>query len=72
MFALGGSVEGGKGYGRWPGLAEEQLNEGRDLAVTTDFRKVLSEAAYKSLGARQLEAVFPGASLMPTGFLHFC
>jgi hypothetical protein len=54
-------VKGGKVYGKWPGLANEQLNEGRDLVVTTDFRKVLGEAAYKTLGSRNLEAVFPGA-----------
>ncbi len=71
MFVLGGSVQGGKVYGRWPGLADEQLNEGRDLAVTTDFRNVLGEAAFTSLGARQLEAVFPGAKLTHAQFLHF-
>ena len=42
-FALGGPVKGGKVYGKWPGLEKEQLFEGRDLAVTTDFRQVLSE-----------------------------
>ncbi len=50
MFVLGGQVKGGKVYGKWPGLSDEQLNEGRDLAVTTDFRNVLGEAAYKTLG----------------------
>ena len=69
MFVLGGQVKGGKVYGRWPGLADGQLNEGRDLAVTTDFRRVLAEAAYKSLGSRNLEAVFPGAGLSPGSFL---
>ena len=54
MFVLGGQVKGGKIYGRWPGLADEQqLNEGRDLAVTTDFRRVLGEAVYKTLGAKR-------------------
>ena len=71
MFVLGGEVKGGKVYGRWPGLADEQLNEGRDLAVTTDFRKVLGEAAYKSIGARNLDAIFPGAKLQPEDFLNF-
>src|SRR5579871_1510973 len=71
MFVLGGRVRGGKVYGRWPGLADHQLNEGRDLAVTTDFRKVLGEAAYKTLGARNLEAVFPGAQVKPGTFLNF-
>ena len=71
MFVLGGRVKGGKVYGRWPGLAEEQLNEGRDLAVTTDFRRVLGEAAYKTLGARNLGLVFPGAQVSVGDFLDF-
>ena len=71
MFVLGGDVRGGKVYGKWPGLANEQLNEGRDLAVTTDFRNVLGEAAYKSIGARNLEVIFPGAKLRPAEFLNF-
>ena len=60
MFAFGGGVRGGKVYGQWPGLAEEQLNEGRDLALTTDFRDVLGEMVSKHLGNRNLSAVFPG------------
>jgi uncharacterized protein (DUF1501 family) len=60
MFALGGPVEGGKVYGKWPGLAQEQLYEQRDLALTTDFRDVLSEAVFRHLGNRSLDAVFPG------------
>lgn len=71
MFVLGGNVKGGKVYGRWPGLENEQLNEGRDLAVTTDFRRVLGEAAYKTLGARNLGTVFPGSQIEPGQFLNF-
>jgi len=71
MFVLGGPVKGGKIYGKWPGLSNEQLNEGRDLTVTTDFRNVLGEAAYKTLGSRNLELVFPGAKVDPRGFLNF-
>jgi uncharacterized protein (DUF1501 family) len=71
MFVLGGKVKGGKVYGKWPGLANEQLNEGRDLAVTTDFRRVLGEAAYNTLGAKNLEAIFPGAKVNPDAFLNF-
>jgi uncharacterized protein (DUF1501 family) len=70
MFVLGGPVKGGRVYGRWPGLAPEQLNEGRDLVVTTDFRQVLGEAAYKTLGAENLDAVFPGAHLHQQQFLN--
>jgi uncharacterized protein (DUF1501 family) len=70
MFVLGGNVKGGKVYGHWPGLADHQLNEGRDLAVTTDFRQVLGEAVAKTMGAKNLELVFPGAKLQPDSFLN--
>jgi len=70
MFVLGGQVKGGKVYGRWPGLADHQLNEGRDLTVTTDFRQVLGEAVQKSIGAKNLEMIFPGAQIQPNRFLR--
>ena len=54
MFVLGGPVKGGKVYGRWPGLDQSQLYEGRDLAVTTDFRLVLSEVVSRYLGNKDL------------------
>ena len=60
MFVIGGDVKGKKVYGRWPGLQPEQLNEGRDLALTTDFRSVFSEVAFQHLGAARMDAVFPG------------
>ncbi|HME07070.1 MAG TPA: DUF1501 domain-containing protein [Bryobacteraceae bacterium] len=60
MLAFGGAVRGGKIYGEWPGLAEDQLYEGRDLALTTDFRDVLGELVAGHLGKRNLGAVFPG------------
>jgi uncharacterized protein (DUF1501 family) len=60
MFIVGNSVRGGKVYGDWPGLKNEQLYEGRDLALTTDFRDVFGEIAQKHLGASNLNAVFPG------------
>jgi uncharacterized protein (DUF1501 family) len=60
MFVIGGDVKGKKVYGKWPGLEPEQLNEGRDLALTTDFRSVFSEVAFKHLGAAKMDAVFPG------------
>ena len=70
MFVLGGSVQGGHVYGRWPGLADDQLNEGRDLTVTTDFRRVLAEAAAKTLGVRDLTRIFPGADVSSSSFLN--
>jgi uncharacterized protein (DUF1501 family) len=60
LFVIGGSVKGGKVYGKWPGLEPEQLHEGRDLALTTDFRAVFSEVAAKQLGAKKLDVLFPG------------
>jgi uncharacterized protein (DUF1501 family) len=60
MFVAGGPVRGGKVYGKWPGLEKEQLYEGRDLAVTTDFRAVLGELMTGHFGTRDLSQVFPG------------
>jgi uncharacterized protein (DUF1501 family) len=60
MFVIGGGVKGGKVHGKWPGLEREQLYEGRDLALTTDFRSVFSDVLTRHLGARQLAPVFPG------------
>ena len=61
MFVIAGSLsQGKKVLGRWPGLAPEQLYEGRDLALTTDFRSVFSELASKHLGAGALDKIFPG------------
>src|SRR5256885_12337697 len=59
MFVMGGPVRGGKGYGRWPGLNEGQLYEGPDLAISNDFREVLSEALYRHNRVKDLAAVFP-------------
>ncbi len=70
MFVLGGPVQGGRVYGKWPGMKPEQLYEGRDLAITTDFRQVLGEAAYRTIGAKKLDLVFPGAQLTPNRFLN--
>ena len=71
MFVLGGPVRGGKVYGKWPGLEQEQLYEGRDLAVTTDFRAVLSELVTGHLGTPDIAQVFPGfKSGVPMGLLR--
>ena len=68
MFVMGGPVKGGKVYGRWPGLDRSQLYEGRDLAVTTDFRSVLGEVISGHLGAKDLSKVFPGFDASPRSF----
>jgi uncharacterized protein (DUF1501 family) len=60
---MGGTVNGGRVYADWPGLAPAQLYQRRDLAVTTDFRTVLAAILerHMRLGDRGLEAVLPGA-----------
>jgi uncharacterized protein (DUF1501 family) len=69
MFVMGGDVKGGKVYTRWPGLSEGQLNQGRDLAVTTDYRSVLGEIISTHLGDKNLNKVFPGYANDPRQFL---
>ena len=70
MWVLGGGVAGGKVLGDWQGVGDGQLNEGRDLPVTTDFRTVLAHIAERHLrlGDRQLAQVFPRMPPMPSGF----
>jgi uncharacterized protein (DUF1501 family) len=60
MLLLGGGVKGGKVYGKWPGLASQQLYENRDLAITTDFRDIFAELLTKQLAVPSLKSVFPG------------
>ena len=71
MFVLGGRVHGGRVYGRWPGLDPSQLHEGRDLALTTDFRTVMGETVARQLGNRDLNKVFPGFNSSPQSFLRY-
>lgn len=71
MFVLGGPVKGGKVYGKWPGLQPHQLFEGRDLALTTDFRDVFAEALVRHLGARETAGIFPGFDAAPGRFRGF-
>ena len=70
MFVIGGNVRGGQVYGRWPGLAVSDRFEGRDLAVTTDFRDVFGEMVITHLGASSATAakVFPGYAIDPRKF----
>ena len=71
MFILGGPVRGGRIYGDWPGLEREQLYEGRDLALTTDFRDVLAEVLMHHLGARSMATIFPHFEANPERFRRF-
>ncbi len=60
MMVLGPQAKGGRMLGRWPGLANEALDEGADLAVVTDYRAVLSEVLQFHMGLGAPERVFPG------------
>jgi len=60
MFVLGGGVNGGRVFARWPGLETHQLDPTGDLRVTTDYRDVLAEVAAKRLGNPRLADLFPG------------
>lgn len=71
MLVLGNSVSGGKVYGDWKGLKDDQLNEGRDLAVTTDFRDVFAEIASKHLNVRDLRPLFPKYPVSTSHFRKF-
>jgi len=68
MLVLGGAASGGQVVGRWPGLDRDQLYQGRDLEITTDFRDVFAEVASKHLGASELGSVFPGHTIDPARF----
>jgi uncharacterized protein (DUF1501 family) len=71
MFVLGNSVKGGRVYGDWKGLDAQNLHEGRDLAVTTDFRDVLGEVAAKHLGNKNLDKIFPNYAANAKNFRGF-
>jgi uncharacterized protein (DUF1501 family) len=68
MIVIGGGVRGGRVYGRWPGLAPERRYEGRDLAVTTDFRDVFGEIVVRHLGVEDPRSIFPGYAISERKF----
>lgn len=71
QMVLGGSVKGGKIYGQWPGLGNDQLYDHADLAVTTDFRSILSEIASRRLDIQDQTILFPGfGSYTPLDFIQ--
>jgi uncharacterized protein (DUF1501 family) len=68
MFAIGNAVKGGKVYGQFPGLSSGNLYEGRDLALTTDFRDMFAEVSSRHLGAKDLQKIFPGYAVNKSNF----
>jgi uncharacterized protein (DUF1501 family) len=69
MFVIGGDVRGGRVYGKWPGLSQDKRFEGRDLAVTTDFRDVFGEIVVRHLGVTDAQPIFPGYAISPSKFV---
>jgi uncharacterized protein (DUF1501 family) len=68
-FILGNNVNGGLVYGNIQPLAVENLEDGRDLAVTTDFRSVFSEVADKHLKISNDKMLFPDFNPKKLGVL---
>jgi uncharacterized protein (DUF1501 family) len=71
MFVIGNAVRGGRVYGKWPGLRNDQLYEGRDLALTTDFRDVFSEVVQRHMGNSNLQTIFPRYEVSAAKFRGF-
>jgi uncharacterized protein (DUF1501 family) len=73
FFALGGGVKGGRVLGQWPGLSPDKLFEGRDLAITTDYRDFFAEACVRHMGipATELTKIFPAHATGPEKFRGF-
>ncbi|HTD29059.1 MAG TPA: DUF1501 domain-containing protein [Xanthomonadaceae bacterium] len=64
-FLAGGAVAGGRVAGQWPGIAHQDLNEGRDVHATTDMRALFKGvlAGHLLVPASVLDTkVFPGSS----------
>jgi uncharacterized protein (DUF1501 family) len=68
-FVMGGPVKGGKVHGKFPKLSEENLYEGRDLPVTTDFRDLVGEVLVRHMGLSDLSRVFPNYEVKPSAFV---
>ena len=62
MFVLGNAIDGGKVHGTVPPLAPENLTDGRDLPVTTDFRSLFAGVVHQHLGIDDTATLFPGWS----------
>src|SRR5688500_9617666 len=71
MLALGAGVKGRKVHGKWPGLEIEQRWQGRDLAITTDFRDVFAEVVTRHLDLQDPSQVFPGYRIDAKNFAGF-
>jgi uncharacterized protein (DUF1501 family) len=69
LFVLGNDVAGGKVYNNMKTLAKEDLEDGRDLPVSTDFRSVFSAVAAKHLALQSNKGLFPEWNGQPLGMM---
>jgi uncharacterized protein (DUF1501 family) len=69
VLALGGGLRGGQVYGRWPGLAPENLDSG-DVAMATDYRQILTEILQKRCAIGSVSTIFPGLTPAPLGLAN--
>ncbi len=69
MMVLGGSVKGGRMYGEWPGLKNDALDMGADLAITTDYRHVLADVMGAHMKYAKAQSLFPGLEHRPLGII---
>ena len=67
MFVLGQGIKGGQMHGRWPGLENEALDTGADLAITTDYRDVLGEILNTRKGVTDVTGIFPDHKITRVG-----
>jgi uncharacterized protein (DUF1501 family) len=70
MMVIGSGVRGGRMYGTWPGLENEALDEGADLAITTDYRHVLTDVMSGHMGFADTGTLFPDFEATPIGFMR--
>ncbi|MEM9775656.1 MAG: DUF1501 domain-containing protein [Chloroflexota bacterium] len=70
MFLMGGGVRGGQVYANWPGLAPEGLDTEGDLAITIDYRDVLTEILTGRMDSYAIDQIFPGHSATPLGLVN--
>ena len=69
MMVLGGNVAGGQMLGEWPGLANDALDDGADLAITTDYRHVLGEVMQKHMQTQDIDSIFPAFDIQARGVI---
>ena len=69
MMVMGAGVRGGRMYGDWPGLANDALDAGADLDITTDYRHVLAEVLGAQMGSNAISSIFPDFSAKPLGLI---